>query len=427
MAILAICLVPGAIFAQADYVLSMTSFDAAQGGSGDIRVLFDNVGNSSIQGWSYGSCHDINALTLSQVVAGSTTATVNNGDEPGFLALNVEPGGYTMGCVIDLFGQVFLGPGTGYELAVGNYQAIGAPETTTQVNFCNILGSPEVTTVIVVSGQSVPPENSGAEVNILTAPPPFIYRAPNANAGYNPIDGIAIFSVDLSIEEDPTSPGFPSDTQGFSVSVTCNPTLITPTDIVPTGPVAALDPYFVGTVIHSNGWSGGVIYSLQLPVFLAFDGETAAMAISGTSAAGALTGNEVGATSPLTFEENGSPPVYNVVTVNSTSQVVTTVDGSINFVPQTVIDYIRGDQQGDGITNIADGIWTLQALFNGGPISNCFDASDANADGLYDTADAVTIFTYIFLAGAPPPAPFPNCGNAGEPQDCAEYLGCNNP
>ena len=103
MAILAICLVPGAIFAQADYVLSMTSFDAAQGGSGDIRVLFDNVGNSSIQGWSYGSCHDINALTLSQVAAGSTTATVNNGDEPGFLALNVEPGGYTMGHTSHLF------------------------------------------------------------------------------------------------------------------------------------------------------------------------------------------------------------------------------------------------------------------------------------------------------------------------------------
>ncbi|HIA27932.1 MAG TPA: hypothetical protein EYN79_07415 [Planctomycetes bacterium] len=425
--VLALCLIPGALYGQADYVLSMTGFDAAQGGSGDVRILFDNTGNSGIQGWSFGCCNNSNELALQTVGPGSTTETINDGDEPGFLALNFEPGGWTMGCVIDLFGQIFLAPGTGYELAVANYQAIGAPETTTTVNFCNDQGTPAVSTVIVVAGQSIPPETSGAEINILLAPPPFIYRAPNSNAGYDPLDGIALFSVNLSIEEDPVSPGFPNATQGFSVSVTCDPGLVTPMDIVPTGAVAALNPYFVGTVIHVDGWSAGVIYSLQIPVFLAFVGETPAMAISGTSAAGVLTGNDVGATSALTFEANGSPPIYNVVTVNSTSQAVITFDGSLTFSPQTVIDYIRGDQQGDGITNIADGIWTLQALFNGGPISSCFDASDANADGLYDTADAITIFTYIFLGGAAPPAPFPGCGNTGEPQDCSEYLACNNP
>ncbi|MFN0059203.1 MAG: hypothetical protein ACKVX7_12145 [Planctomycetota bacterium] len=81
----------------------------------------------------------------------------------------------------------------------------------------------------------------------------------------------------------------------------------------------------------------------------------------------------------------------------------------------------RGDANGDGALNIGDGVFTLDTLFGGGPLSLCQDAADSNDDNDVDIGDVIYTLSYLFSGGAPPPAPFPNCG-----RDCAiPNLGCD--
>ena len=89
--------------------------------------------------------------------------------------------------------------------------------------------------------------------------------------------------------------------------------------------------------------------------------------------------------------------------------------------------YIRGDANDDTLLNIADGVWILNDLFQGGPHIDCTGAYDANSDGNVDAADAVFIFNYQFLNGSQPAQPFPFCGLDGDPtpEDCAENTSCN--
>jgi len=91
-----------------------------------------------------------------------------------------------------------------------------------------------------------------------------------------------------------------------------------------------------------------------------------------------------------------------------------------------VVPFRRGDANDDALLNIADGVWLLNDLFQGGAHTDCDGANDANADGNVDAADAVYIFNYQFLDGSAPPAPFPGCGTDGDPAptDCSSYTSC---
>lgn len=72
--------------------------------------------------------------------------------------------------------------------------------------------------------------------------------------------------------------------------------------------------------------------------------------------------------------------------------------------------FLRGDANGDRTLNIADVIFTLNALFRAGKPPPCRDAADANDDGRIDTSDAVYTIDYLFRDGPPPPVPFPAIG-----------------
>jgi hypothetical protein len=123
----------------------------------------------------------------------------------------------------------------------------------------------------------------------------------------------------------------------------------------------------------------------------------------------------------------GSPAVSVVVVVGGGSIAPTSTGADFAVVePPPAIDFIRGDPNSDGLINIADGIWALNDLFQGGPHTDCDGANDSNSDGSYDAADAIYIFNYQFLAGPAPAAPFPNCGTDAtpDPADCATFPGC---
>lgn len=75
------------------------------------------------------------------------------------------------------------------------------------------------------------------------------------------------------------------------------------------------------------------------------------------------------------------------------------------------VDFIRGDPNGDSITNIADVSFLLNYLFvPQGMVPECLDAADANDDGRVDISDPTYLIFFLFLSGPQPPGPYPTLG-----------------
>jgi hypothetical protein len=77
--------------------------------------------------------------------------------------------------------------------------------------------------------------------------------------------------------------------------------------------------------------------------------------------------------------------------------------------PPPVPRFIRGDLAADGTIDISDPVSLLAGLFAGADLA-CPEAGDLDGDDQLDISDAVALLAYLFLAGPPPPAPFPGCG-----------------
>ena len=129
--LLALLVVPALGFGQdPDYVLSLPTTSAIQGETVLLTVGFDNTG-LPISGFSYGVCHDPEALELlSATEVGTTTETINGGAAPAFISIAIEVGGWTMVVAIDYLGNDFLDPGLGYTLGTGTYFVVGSNTVT---------------------------------------------------------------------------------------------------------------------------------------------------------------------------------------------------------------------------------------------------------------------------------------------------------
>jgi hypothetical protein len=119
----------------------------------------------------------------------------------------------------------------------------------------------------------------------------------------------------------------------------------------------------------------------------------------------------------------GSPRTVCRVVCGGLSVPLRKVDGSFTVTSQCFIRGLCNPQAG---FDIADPIFLLVHLFNGGVVLTCRDACDANDDGELDQSDAVFAFWHLFLGGPAPPAPFPNCGAdpSGDFLDCATFEEC---
>lgn len=114
-----------------------------------------------------------------------------------------------------------------------------------------------------------------------------------------------------------------------------------------------------------------------------------------------------GTVTELEFCTLGSPPVPTEVYPRATGDPTPAeID---NPAITVVLAFRRGDDNGDGVIDLADPISTLGYLFYGGPES-CRDAQDANDDGAVDLADPIYGLMYQFYGGTPPPAPTDGCG-----------------
>lgn len=92
------------------------------------------------------------------------------------------------------------------------------------------------------------------------------------------------------------------------------------------------------------------------------------------------------------------------------------------------IDFVRGDCNGDGSTNIADVIFALGYLFPASPPApalDCADACDGNDDGQLDVSDPITLLNGLF-AGGTIGAPNPACGldPTSDVLDCSTFPSC---
>lgn len=64
--------------------------------------------------------------------------------------------------------------------------------------------------------------------------------------------------------------------------------------------------------------------------------------------------------------------------------------------------YACGDANSDGNTNVADAVFLITYVFQGGPAPDPLCEGDANGDGNTNIADAVYLINYVFQGGPPP-------------------------
>jgi hypothetical protein len=410
----------------AQYIISVESGNSFPGGTANLAAVLDNNGNA-IAGWSYGVCDTSDDITATAVGLGDC-ATVKNGSAADFNERATFPGGWTQGVVICFIGCATVAAGTqGFDMAVATYD-IGAAAVPGPyaLSFCNTLGTPPVSTVVVVNGASiVPTQNAG---NLQVDPDPcagsdFSYIAPSVGPiNYPSLAGLGgvSFNVGFSIADNAVPTPCPPDvTQGFSMGCSNDAGLITPTGVTATLPFT---PDFAEDGLFPNGWTVGVVYSFVGANTLGFPAPAQVVSVGYSGVAGALSG-VVGPTATQLIWDSGlgAPPVANVVVVGGGSFAATLEDGLIGFNGTTTLPFVAADCNGDGITNIADIIWLLSELFQGGPTRNCPIACDANGDGNVDVGDAGYIASYVFLNG-PPPAGSLTCDTVpGQtPEDCEQ-------
>ena len=125
---------------------------------------------------------------------------------------------------------------------------------------------------------------------------------------------------------------------------------------------------------------------------------------------------------------NGTAEDCNLNGVLDSCDITGGLDQDQNGVPDDCqnADFIRGDCSANMSFNIADAILSLNYLF-GQTTVECLDACDVNDDEVLNIADAVFTLAALFSGGPMPTAPFPNCGEdlVGSGLGCDVFnLGC---
>lgn len=68
----------------------------------------------------------------------------------------------------------------------------------------------------------------------------------------------------------------------------------------------------------------------------------------------------------------------------------------------TVIPYLAGDPNHDGIINTSDVVYLINYLFIGGPQPIPLESGDATCDGDINASDVIYLINYLFIGGPPP-------------------------
>jgi len=159
-----------------------------------------------------------------------------------------------------------------------------------------------------------------------------------------------------------------------------------------------------------GGWVQAVVLSFTMPVELPIKRNTLARAVYRLKKDVGPGGTLIQVTDRLA--KKGSPPQAVSLAVDGrTRRWSTTVDGWVKQRGSAETPFVRGDADGNGKINIADGVLIIQRILgNVPPGIQCDDALDADDDGELSIGDSMPVFQYIFAKGPALPAPFPDCG-----------------
>lgn len=423
-ALLAVCSFANAQ-ASADHQLRVEGQTLPLDGTVELSVRYTLSGDP-IQGWSFGLCHDANLLELGAITNGATTNTVKNGEPAEFIDIREHTGGWTTGVLVCFTGCASLDVGSNYELYTVEYREIGGEPTSTDVCFCDNLGSPVVETLVVVAGLSVTPTTTCGRVEIVDLPA-FNASVSYTEGEYSPLDGTGEALVELSLAEDLTVGGGLL-VEAFSLGLAHDETRLVATSVSPVGIVASVNgfsgPEFFGPNILPDGMTVGTLFSFSATETLSFAVESPVVRVDYETIPAAFLGNEVGVATMVEFRDDlGSPAVPNVAVVGGSNYPIGLSLGSISLEAVLGTPFQRGDCNNDGSPNIADGVWLLNYLFIGGPASICLAACDTDGDQELGLLDAVLFLNHWISGGPPPAAPYPGCG-VDPAADCPEYSAC---
>jgi hypothetical protein len=408
-----------------DYTLTAQNATVLLGQTSEIVVTLDSAGDP-IQGWSFGLCHDDTVLDFVGSEYGHTLNTVKNGNPADFVDISVQDGGWTTGVIVCLTACAALLPGSGHELYVATYQDATGNEGSTDVCFCDHLGSPVVESFVIIAGQSVVPVKECATVDIIDQAP-FIFAFEEPTGFYSPYDGVGQVASGLSVVQfDPGSGVMPIE--AFSMSIQHDPSRLVATSLELTDIVTSLNggdgPDFVGPQLIPGGATIGTVFSFLDEAAIDVSEVTEVARITYETVTGAWIGNELGGTTWLTFVDGlGSPAVSNTVVLDGTTYTAEPGVGVVELEAILVPPFTRGDCNNDLNGNMADGIWLLNYLYGGGPASACLAACDTDGNSSLDLADAILLLQHFLVSGPPPAAPYPSCG-VDETADCEEYPSC---
>ena len=89
-------------------------------------------------------------------------------------------------------------------------------------------------------------------------------------------------------------------------------------------------------------------------------------------------------------------------------------------------EFVRGDVNGDGNTDLSDPVRLLIYLFAEGSELACEDAADVNDDGDLGLGDAIFELAFLFQEGTAPGEPTSDCGSdpTFDTVECASYPEC---
>ena len=251
----------------------------------------------------------------------------------------------------------------------------------------------------------------------------FVFIAPVIDVNYPENTGEASFNVRLSIREDPTSAGFPSETQAFSMALIYDRDLIEATSIELSDillETLGVPPVFFQVDASAGSLTASVVFDGTIQ----FDDEIAVLNVGFQTNPEVIAGSSGSSVRSLVWADSAA--LANLVIVSGEPIAPQFIDGAVALHPVSGQPPIStGDPNGDGSIDISDTITLLSYLFSAAAI-NCVAAGDVNGDNQVDVADPIFLLTFIFAGGPPPvggtectPDPTP----ADPPLEC-ESSGC---
>ena len=411
----------------------------------DVNLLQSTGLIEETRGFSFSAAHDSAVLS---VVPNGTGAYVpetlgplnalNGGGGPDFIQGEIFPDGVTCGVI---YAFTAVSQTISYDVAKPviriNYETVPGALTgvtgdlVTQITQGAGLGTPPTATVVVVgAGTSAPANFETSNITIQTSPPlSFTCSADDAESTFNGVSGEGSATVGVSIVENLLAGASASATQGFSMGLSFDASLLTATGVTQGATLSALEggngAEFFQVDLLSGGLTVGVIYDFQGQSPIPFGSADQVLTIDFDTVAANLAGTAPGdivSTTLTPVEGLGPTGVTLVMVVDGTSVSMTAESGTLSLTSLGGFD--RGDCNADGLFDLADVIKLLSGLFSGDPIS-CQDACDGNDDELLDIADAIKLLSVLFSGDTPPPgagtcAPDP----AGTALDCVSFPPC---